>query len=352
MPAVRDRLRVEETNIGHRPSWQRFLWDQIVLRSAIGRQGVDLLLSSSDFGLFFPPCRQILMVRSPLFFSQTYLEKILPTKSRRFKLEFLARRWLISLSVRSSDIVATASQSMLRDVRKFIAIPDGKIVVNPFGVPLDMFRGDARGGHQGRGNDAGNANGRPFRLLFVSEYSDYKNLTTLLKAVLFLRERGKNDFYLISTADPGQFQGVEITSRKEDGALASHPLVASSVRFTGSVPYEDMPGLYEESDLFVFPSLVESFAHPLVEAMANGLPIAASDIPICREVCGEAAAYFSPLDPADLAQKILMLWSDQGLRQRLGQVGRDRAEAHFDWRDHVRRMVKIMETAASRSHGE
>ncbi|MDE2059879.1 MAG: glycosyltransferase family 4 protein [candidate division NC10 bacterium] len=342
-----DRIRVVASDVGYRSSWRRQLWDQVTLRQILRKEHVDVLLSSSDFGMWFPPCKQILMVRNPLFFSPLFLRTVLPNKSRQFRLEFWIRRWLISLSVRASDIVIAASRSMMADLKQLIPVPDSKAVVNSFGVPLERFSWNQLGASEKVQRDSE----RPCQLLYVSEYSDYKNLTTLLKAVSIMRTQGMADFRLMTTADPSQFPEVEIVTREQDRALVSHPHIAPFVKFTGSIPYEDVPNLYMQSDLFVFPSLAESFGHPLVEAMASGLPIIASDIPICREICGDAAVYFSPLDPNDLAEKIMSLRNDSGLRQRLGRLGRKRAEVHFDWKDHVRRLVGIIERVAANGRG-
>ena len=328
-------VTVVSTDIGYRPFWQRFLWDQISLRRVVKQTKADVLISTSDFGMLFPPCKQVLLVRNPLFFSRLYLVHILPKKSYCFRFEFLLRRWLIARSIAHSDIVMTASKSMLDDVRRFIPVPDEKAVVNYFGVPIKKFDVASR-----------RQPGQRLQLLYISEYSDYKNLTTLLKALLILRQKGDDGLRLVSSGDPSQFPEVEISSRETDRALAGHPLVASYVRFTGTIPYEEVARFYAESDIFVFPSLAESFGHPLVEAMATGLPIVASDLSICREICGEAAVYFNPLDPADLAEKIVLLKNQPGLRRRLGQYGRKRAETEFNWDDHVRRFVEMIDSMA------
>jgi glycosyltransferase involved in cell wall biosynthesis len=83
--------------------------------------------------------------------------------------------------------------------------------------------------------------------------------------------------------------------------------------------------------------------------MATGLPIIASDIPVCREICGNAAEYFDPLDPQDLAGKIHVLQNNPDLRRQLGAIGRKRAETNFDWKDHVRRLMDIIERVATKN---
>src|SRR3989449_10309938 len=117
----------------------RFLWDQITLRRIVRQIKADVLISTSDFGMLFPPCKQVLLVRNPLFFSRLYLAHILPKKSYWFRLEFLLRRWLIARSIAHSDVVMTASKSMLDDVRRFIPVLNEKAVVNYFGVPIKKF---------------------------------------------------------------------------------------------------------------------------------------------------------------------------------------------------------------------
>lgn len=334
-----DNISIVATEIGSAASWRRFLWDQVVLRAIIKKERIDILVSSSDFGMAFSPCRQVLLIRNALFFSQCYLQHIVPNQNRRSRLNFFLRRWLVLLSAKSSDIVMMASRSMLEDVRRFIHLSDKRGVVNYFGVPLEIFGRKAATSPKPLEHEAS----KPFRLLYVSTYSDYKNLTTLLKAVRILVEYGNRDFTLVTTCDPWQFPEVEVISRQEDEALAAHPQVAPFVKFAGTVLYQNVAQLYTDADLFVFPSLVESFGHPLVEAMASGVPILAGDIPISREICANAAVYFSVLDSSDLADKILLLWRDSYHRRQLGELGRKRAEKQFDWKDHVRRLVEVIE---------
>jgi glycosyltransferase involved in cell wall biosynthesis len=79
----------------------------------------------------------------------------------------------------------------------------------------------------------------------------------------------------------------------------------------------------------------------MAEAMSHGLPIVASDTPVNREMCGEAAVYFSPLNPEDLARQVQRVAADQALCQRLRAEGRRRAATMCRWEDHVGRVLEV-----------
>ena len=322
--------RFVESSVGRQSAWRRLWWDQVTLRALVRKEKADVLVSSSDFGLLLPPCKQVLLLRNALFFSRLYMRQFLPRKSLRNRVDFWMRHWLVRLSVRRADVIVTATASMLSEAREFVSVPPGKAVINPFGVPLSRFRPTVKASREG------------FRLLHVSEYADYKNLGTLLEAMRILARRDDGDAHLTTTADPTQFPDVEIPGRDTDALLAREAVQTGNVTFVGGVPYSEISVLYTQSDAFIFPSLVESFGHPLVEAMASGLPVIASDIPVHREVCGEAALYFNPLDPEALADVVTQIRGNSALRMRMAITGRERAAALFDWTEHVRRLAEML----------
>jgi glycosyltransferase involved in cell wall biosynthesis len=232
---------------------------------------------------------------------------------------------------------------MMADVRRSIVFEKAKARVIPFGVPLDRFRGDL--GSTGENSDEAWSN--RFRVLLVSEYGEHKGLGTLLKAFVILQSRGERDMALATTACPDDFPESEIVTRRHDRELARHPALSGVVRFLGHVPYERVAQLYNTCDLFVFPSLAESFGHPLVEAMASGVPVVASDIPICREICGDAAVFFRAGDAEDLVDKITELRRDPARRVKLGEYGRRRVTTYFSWKEHVRQLIMVLEELAA-----
>jgi glycosyltransferase involved in cell wall biosynthesis len=108
----------------------------------------------------------------------------------------------------------------------------------------------------------------------------------------------------------------------------------------GAVPYRSLHHLYRACHIYVTPAYAESFAHPLIEAMSSGLPVVASDLPVHREICGDAAIYFPRFSPEALAEQILQLHRSTELRERLSQNGLRRAR-DFSWSEHVEGLVSL-----------
>ena len=332
-------VTVRETSIASAPAWRRFLWDQIVVRRLVKTECIDVLVSSSDFGMVYPPCPQVLLLRNALYFAPLYRQYVLARHAWKTRLSYLLRKLLIAASARSATRVLVASRSMMRDVQADFALPPDRLCVNSFGIPVGRFRSfDLQAAEKSKG-----AQPSVFRMLYVAEYGDYKNFTVLYRAIKKLSEEGINDILLVTTTDPWQNFAAASVSRQDDQHLAADPFVAPFVKSVGYVPYEQVPGLYTESDLVLFPSLSESFGHPLVEAMASGRPILAADTAINREICGEAAHYVDPFDAEGFAGQMQMLRRDADLRARLGAEGQRRAQQRFMWDDHVERLIRTIE---------
>lgn len=341
----RSHIRIIETSIGFGTGWRRFLWDQAVLRWYLIKNEINLLVSTSDFGMLHSPCPQILLVRNALFFSSQYRRHVLRKKPWRARLDYHLRRFLVRLSIGSADRISVASKAMLDMIAADVKGTEAKAVVNPFGVSRRQFRRP-----RGAEASAGTQPGDEMRLLYVSEYADYKNLGTLLKAVRTLNEVWTGKIRLTVTVDPSTFLLSDSVTAEVDRRLALDPGVIKAVEFIGAVPYDRIGELYACSDVFVFPSFVESFGHPLVEAMASGLPIIASDNPVHREVCGEAALYFAPESVVDLTEQIKRLQCDSALRRRLTERGTERVLMLQSWGDHVIRFESLMREVALRGH--
>jgi glycosyltransferase involved in cell wall biosynthesis len=104
----------------------------------------------------------------------------------------------------------------------------------------------------------------------------------------------------------------------------------SALTRVGYVTDSQLKALYRHATCFVFPSFYEGFGIPPLEAMACGCPVIASTAPALREVCGDAALYFDPARPDELAAQLRTLFADADLRERLRAAGVQRL-AHYSW---------------------
>jgi glycosyltransferase involved in cell wall biosynthesis len=102
------------------------------------------------------------------------------------------------------------------------------------------------------------------------------------------------------------------------------------VHWLGGLSDEDLRLAYATASIVVQPSLVEGFGLTLLEGMASGVPVAASNIPVFREVAGDAVASFDPSNTQSVAQTLERVLSDHGEANRLVTAGRERA-ARFSW---------------------
>jgi len=341
LEAAPPRVRTVASGAASGSYTRRWWWDQVTFRRLVETERPDVLFSSANFGLARCPCPQVLLVRNPIYFSREYLEHVLPGKGIRLRVETALRRWLVCRSAAAADCVMTPSAAMMNDLRRFVALDGSRCVVNPYGVPRERV---ANGAHQ----DVPTARPLgPVRLLWVSHYADHKNLITLLRAVRILRDSGAPRFELLLTLDPAGRNGQH-TSMPQ-GVFALPQSLDGTVRAAGVQDYEGTWRLYADADLFVFPSLVESFGHPLVEAMAASLPIVASDVRVHREICGEAAVYFPARSESALVAVLRRLLENAAERKALADRGRTRV-AQFLWEDHVARLLDVWRRAAAHAH--
>jgi len=159
-------------------------------------------------------------------------------------------------------------------------------------------------------------------LLFVGASEPRKNLPALIDALAIVHER-RGPIPLVIAGRPGAGQ-ADLLRRISARGLAEW------VKMPGYLPDEDVRSLYHAAAAFVFPSFCEGFGLPLLEALAAGLPAAASGAAALPEIGGDAVVYFDPLSTEEMAGRILEILSDTRLRESLRGKGPARA-ALFRW---------------------
>ncbi|HSS50465.1 MAG TPA: glycosyltransferase family 1 protein [Thermoanaerobaculia bacterium] len=178
----------------------------------------------------------------------------------------------------------------------------------------------------------------PRYVLHVGTVEPRKNVRTLLAAWRLLRLRRAEPPPLVLCGGFGwqaeEARG-EIATAEAEGWLVH----------LGYVGTEELAALYRGAEMVALPSFYEGFGLPAVEAMRAGAPLLASDLPVLREVAGDAALYAPPDRPDLWADRAGELLADAGLRADLRRRGLDRA-ARFDWGRAAEETVRAFRAAA------
>ena len=322
---------------------RRFLHEQSTLPDLLRRSGSQVLVSTGNFALWNSPLPQILLSRNALYTSADFHRDV---KSRRDYIiwaDTLIKGWLARQSIDRAEITVAPSEAFAQELTRWTGT---KVVFLHHGFDQKVFTSDPvplPERVQKQLEEAKDA----LRLLFVSHYNYYRNFETLFRALPILsgRLKGKKvklflTCQLSSAKNPGSYRTEAASS------LVNRLRSGDNVVELGTVPYRSLHHLYRGCHIYVTPAYAESFAHPLVEAMSSGLPVVASDLPVHREICRDAAMYFPRFSPEALAERVLQVDQSPGLAETLSRNGLNRAQ-DFRWDAHVENLLALAQKLVS-----
>jgi glycosyltransferase involved in cell wall biosynthesis len=174
---------------------------------------------------------------------------------------------------------------------------------------------------------------RPPYVFYLGQWKAYKNLPMLLDAFKMVRETHPNAQLVIAGDDPRHPEVRQLAAGLPEG----------SVVLPGRLPESAVPDLYRGAAVVVLPSKAEGFGLPVIEAMACGVPVICSDLPVLRELADGVATFCDPNDPAAFARAITQIL-DAPTTTRARQLGIERAQ-RFTWERSARQTVQAYESA-------
>lgn len=244
------------------------------------------------------------------------------------------------LAVHRADRVMTVSQASKRGIMQYYGLaPDQVSVVTESASDAFFPVADDDPAHHAALGRYGLSPRARF-LLYVGGISPHKNLDTLIGAFARLDMPVDADPLLLVLV--GDYAGdVFRTCHGDLVARAERYGVADRVRFAGYVPDDDLRHLYAAAQAFVFPSYLEGFGLPAVEAMRCGAPVIVSDRGSLPEVVGEAGVLFDPHDAASLSDKVRQVVTDENYQKSLRVKSLDRGR-DFSWAESARQTMELM----------
>jgi glycosyltransferase involved in cell wall biosynthesis len=328
----------------------RFLRSQKSIPALLRRSGANMLVSAGNMALFRSPVPQILLSGNALYTSNDFYRDVVERGDYRLWLDTKIKGQIAEWSVKVADCTVAPSQAFADEIQRWTgvrarAIPHGfdreLFFRNTEPLPLELRN---KLGRTIREQTSADRTSDELRLLFVSHYNYYRNFETLIRAAAIVKKLISPrpiKLFLTCRLQPGANPGSY--SPETAARLVKDLGLASNVVELGSVPYHLLHHVYRACDLYVTPAYVETFAHPLVEAMASGLPVIASDLKVHREVCGDAAVYFPAFSASRLAETVMKAAESREASLKMSNQGLERSRS-FSWNTHVAQIISIAET--------
>lgn len=287
---------------------EKWSWERTGIVRAARTAGVDLLHIPY---MTHPPAR-------PGLPTIVNVHDVIPYRFSGYQRRFRDRRYFTALRSRLplATCLVAVSQTTADDFARVFPRCSTPVVVIPNGVHESFFEpptadGEAELARVLEGTD------RP-RLLYVGGYQMHKNVDILLRAAVATLDQLDAELVLVGGA-----------GRPELEALAGSSL-KGRLRLTGRLSRPALRALYASSTALLFPSRYEGFGLPPAQALAAGVPVAASLGPALQEVLGEAALFADPDDVSAWAHNVVRIVTEGELRRRLTATGQEQSQ-RFRW---------------------
>jgi glycosyltransferase involved in cell wall biosynthesis len=241
-------------------------------------------------------------------------------------LKLQAYKFVMQISAQKAKKIITVSYSTKEEIVKHLKISPKKISVTYEGVEL-------------KSSAIAIKNMSSF-FLHVGNLYPHKNMSIVLDAIKKIKDEEKISINLCIVGKEDHFY-FKFKRKVEELGLKNQ------VRFLGEVTDSELQKLYKNSLAYISPSLMEGFDLPAVEAMNNNCLVLASDIPVHREICRDAAVYFSLENEDDLIVKLKEIYV-KGKKEYIEKINKGSALAQkFNWKEMARDTLKIYENSLS-----
>lgn len=335
-----ERFKIKGVKIVNFPfsSYRRYLpgvYSEILVNAIFSREKLDILHSP---GGYVPLTYRGKTVVTESGMAIHKLSDMFPPYQR------LSAKFEKSILIKVNHII-TNSEAAKKDTANYFGISPEKITAIYKGVDQRFF--DKVGQKEiVRVKEKYKIRGRYF--LFLSTIKPINNLTALVRA--FSEARGKllkeasgprfaveenySNYQLVLAGKNGWLSADEVMETAKDLQIKNN------IVLTGYIPPEDLNGLFQGADLFLFPPFYEEFGAPALEAMAAEVPVIASKILSLQETLGGAAVYADPLDEKAWAREIVNLIHDKSRQSELIRQGAGQAKK-YTWEKTAEETLKI-----------
>ncbi|MEO5852624.1 MAG: glycosyltransferase family 1 protein [Nocardioides sp.] len=293
----------------------RFVWafGELVASSYVARRRrADLVHSPATLGPVWTSMPAVLTIHDMLYWSHPEL-MVTPFYTRPVM-------WMERRGAANASHVITDSQVSATEIERYLGYPADRLHV----VPLAATKVAAA---------PAPVLGRENLVVASGQRRPYKNWDGLVRALALVEEGVRPRLVITGGRGDDPLRGVVDEAGLQDW-----------VELRGWVTDEELADLYGRARAMAMPTFAEGFDLPVLEAMAAGLPVLASDIPVLREVGGDAALWFDPHDPASIAAALRVVGTQPARLVELADLGRAQATL-FTWQRVAEETLEVFRQA-------
>ncbi|MGA1868902.1 MAG: glycosyltransferase family 4 protein [bacterium] len=302
----------------------KILWEQCILPFEVKRAGIDVLLSPGNLSPLIVSCPSVVVIHDLIPF-------IWPGNFS--KAELYSLRILLYLTAKKATKIITVSKSSERQILQQFNIPAEKITVVYEACDEKFLCSPAPIENKKRIKEELGLKGD--FILYIAPTRPHKNANRMLLAFSLLKKKYRIKHRLVITGCAGYHHNVLLKMIKDLG-------LAEEVVFIGYIPDDVLPTLYSAASVFIYPSYYEGFGLPVLEAMACGTPVVASNATSLPEVVGDAALLFDPHSTMQISESLYKVLTDEQCRLALTVKGKRRVR-EFSWEKSAREILKVLQ---------
>lgn len=305
-------------------------WEQSSLLKAAKADQVDILHCTSNTAPIYGNIPLVVTLHDIIYLEKSFYQIITGKGTAYQRFGNVYRRYFVPKVVKQCKVLITVSEFEKNRIRDFFGIDDSKIKAVYNGVSdhfkkisdLDELQRIKKKYHL------------PDRFFFHLGNTDpKKNTKGVLAAFSDFRKKTKLDIPLVML----DFERGELEKLVNE---IGDPEIINHIFLTGYVINTDLPAIYSQCSIFLYPSLRESFGIPILEAMACGVPVITANTSSMPEVSGDAAYFVDPFNYSEITEGIIKILNDNNLRNKLIEKGFKRAE-QFSWKSMAGSVLNI-----------
>ncbi|MEI6899040.1 MAG: glycosyltransferase family 1 protein [Bacteroidota bacterium] len=307
------------------------LWEQVALPKAARKEGCQILHCTSNTAPVFTSIPLVVTLHDIIYMESGYAKIMQGSGTPYQKFGNAYRRMVVPRIVKKADRIITVSHFEKNRIAEFFGMKGDPRLVAVYNGVSEHFKPVTDANELKRVKEKYHLPENYF--FFLGNTDPKKNTRGTLKAFSDFLKLSGSDMKLVML----DYDREELTRLLND---IGDPGLIDRIVLTGYVVNTDLPSIYCQSKLFLYPSLRESFGIPMLEAMGCGVAVITSNTSSMPEVAGDAAMLIDPFKPEEITQAMITLLENHGLRAKMIKEGFKQAEK-FSWKAMAQNVLEI-----------